>query len=69
MTRYLVGGWKPQSIAHELGISVGWVRACVAELRRCTGFGSTFEAVLWILKTPAALEVVMELNPDERRGD
>lgn len=71
VTRYLLGGWSQESIAHQLGTSPDQVKACAGQLRRCTGKLSTFDAVLYVLRTPAALETVMALeckSQHERRG-
>jgi len=72
VTRYLLSGWNPESIATALSISRIQVKQCVGQLRRCVRKPSTFEAVLHVLRTPAALETVMALefnSQHERRGE
>jgi DNA-binding NarL/FixJ family response regulator len=63
VARYLLGGWKPESIAQQLGIQHASVKDhYCAEIRSATGKGSITAAVLSILRDPEAIEYVMEVR-------
>jgi DNA-binding NarL/FixJ family response regulator len=61
VARYLLGGWKTESIATQLNITPASVRVHYCEdIRRATGKHNLTAAVISILRDPEALRYVME---------